>query len=315
MTSPAPEPVPVTVITGFLGSGKTTLLNALLRNRKGHRIAVIVNEFGQVGIDGALVEGGAEFVELDNGCLCCAVNADLEAQLRRLAERGGFSHLVLETTGLADPLPVTWTFSRPGLDDFYRVDAIVTVVDATEPARFDESPEARMQLERADLAVLAKADLAGDQGARAIEAARRHNAHAPWLPAEHGECDFGALLGTAGPSRAATIPEDPGYHHHPSLDAWAFETDRVLSDAGIEDLFASLPPSVVRAKALVRTEERPWVLVHAVGGRYDIRAVTPTRPPARSRIVFIGRPLDVPALAAACAALAMDAFPDAMLPR
>ena len=304
MTSPASEPVPVTVITGYLGSGKTTLLNALLRNRAGHRLAVIVNEFGQVGIDGALVEGGAEFVELDNGCLCCAVNADLEAQLRRLAGRGGFSHLVLETTGLADPLPVSWTFGRPGLDDFYRVDAIVTVVDATAPARFDESFEARMQLERADLVVLSKADLEADDGAAATAAVRRHNAHAPLLRAAHGECDFGALLGATGPSRATAIPEDPGYHHHPSLDAWAFETDRVVSDTGIEDLFASLPPSVVRAKALVRTDERPWVLVHAVGSRYDIRAVTPTRPPARSRIVFIGRPLDVPGLQAACEALA-----------
>ena len=111
--------IPATVLGGFLGSGKTTLLNRLLRDRHGLRVAVIVNEFGEVGIDGAAITGAAQFVELDNGCLCCAINEDLQRTLRDLAARGGFDHLVLETTGLADPLLVGWTFSKESLIESY----------------------------------------------------------------------------------------------------------------------------------------------------------------------------------------------------
>ena len=122
------EPIAATILTGFLGSGKTTLLNALLTHKHGLRLAVVVNEFGAVGIDGALIEGGERFVELDNGCLCCSLNADLDKTLRELQARGGFDHLVIETTGMADPLPVAWAFAKPGLAPYFRVDAIVTVV-------------------------------------------------------------------------------------------------------------------------------------------------------------------------------------------
>jgi hypothetical protein len=116
--------VPVTIVGGFLGSGKTTRVNALLREPHGRRVAVVLNEMGEVGIDAARLAGAEEFVELDGGCICCALNADLEATLGRLRARGGFDHLVIETTGIADPLPVAWTFERPALREGYRVDAV-----------------------------------------------------------------------------------------------------------------------------------------------------------------------------------------------
>jgi G3E family GTPase len=135
-----PARIPVTIVGGFLGSGKTTRVNALLREPRGRRIAVVLNEVGEVGIDGARLAAAEEFVELDGGCICCALNADLEATLGRLRARGGFDHLVVETTGIADPLPVAWTFERPGLREGYRVDAVATIVarstwDACWPRR------------------------------------------------------------------------------------------------------------------------------------------------------------------------------------
>lgn len=296
--------IPVTVLTGFLGSGKTTLLNHLLREAHGRRVAVIVNEFGEVGIDGASVAGSEQFVELDNGCLCCALNEDLKRTLGELRERGGFEHLVLETTGLADPLPVAWTFSRPGLSDFYRVDAIVTLVDALHLGRaLDEAPEATLQIERADLLVLNKLDLVDDGGAAARARLEGMNLRAPVLPAIRGRVDWDLLLdpGAAAPLR----PAEPERHaHRPSFESVSFELAEVVSEAALEDLFYELPRAIYRVKGLVRTDDDPpWVLVNAVAGRFEIEPIEP-RTAVRSALVFIGRDLDRADLARRCRALA-----------
>jgi G3E family GTPase len=285
--------VPVVVLTGFLGSGKTTLLNHLLHESHGRRVAVIVNEFGEVGIDGACVAGAEQFVELDNGCLCCALNEDLKRTLGELRARGGFEHLVLETTGLADPLPVAWTFSRPGLVDFYRVDSIVTVVDAAHLERaLSEAEEAALQIERADLLVLNKLDLVSDGGARARARLEAMNPRAPVLAATRGRVDWDLLL-DVGASPAAVQPEGPDHHHHPSFDSVSVAVDAVLSEEGLEDLFYELPRSIYRVKGLVRTDgETPWTLVNAVAGRFELEPFEPTSASAKTALVFIGRDLD-----------------------
>ena len=187
-SGPHKEPAGVTLLTGFLGAGKTTLLNRLLHAPHGLRIAVIVNEFGAVGVDGAMVAEGTQFVELDNGCLCCALNEDLDRTLRALAERGDFSHLIVETTGLADPLPVAWTFARPGLSNHFRVDAIVCVADALSLAdALDKASEARDQLARADMVVVSKLD-APEQGGRRPQAhLPRTSSDTPAAPDAAGE--------------------------------------------------------------------------------------------------------------------------------
>src|SRR5262245_27909172 len=119
---------------------------------------------GEVGIDAARLAGAEEFVELDGGCICCALNADLETTLARLRERGGFDHLVVETTGVADPLPVAWTFERAGLRDGYRVDAVATIVDAANLERLlREEPDAVIQIERADVLLVSKLDLRSEE--------------------------------------------------------------------------------------------------------------------------------------------------------
>jgi len=297
--------VPVTVLGGFLGSGKTTRLNELLRAPHGRRIAVVVNEFGEVGIDGTRIAGASEFVELDNGCLCCQINADLERTLHALRARGGFEHLVIETTGLADPLPVAWTFGRGGLADFFRVDALVTVADALNLERaLAEAPEATLQLERADLVLLSKLDLVDDGGAAATARVRALNPYARLLEAPRGALAWDVVLGAR-----ATAPRpasDAGAHpHHTAFTTWTFQTAARLSEAALEDLLVGLPREVYRAKGLVRTDgEWTWTQVNAVGGRYELEPDSPDPEPAQSTLVFIGRGLDPDALRTRCAALA-----------
>ncbi|MEO0354661.1 MAG: GTP-binding protein [Cyanobacteria bacterium P01_A01_bin.3] len=158
--------LPVTIVTGFLGSGKTTLLNHILSNQKDMRTAVLVNEFGEIGIDSELIVSSEEdMVELNNGCICCTVRGDVADSVFRLMEKSDESdkpidYLVVETTGLADPLPVALTFLSPELRDLTRLDSIVTMVDASNfaPDLFD-SDVAHSQIAYGDVVVLNKTDL------------------------------------------------------------------------------------------------------------------------------------------------------------
>jgi G3E family GTPase len=296
--------VPVTVLSGFLGSGKTTRLNALLRAPHGRRIAVVVNEFGDVGIDGTRVAGASAFVELENGCLCCAVNEDLERTLHELRARGGFDHLIVETTGLADPLPVTWTFGREGLVDFYRVDAVVTVVDAVNLERaLAEAPETTLQIERADLVLLSKVDLAPDGGRAATTRVLALNPSARVVPGPPEGVPWNLVLG-AGAGAPAPPPADHHRHESATWATWSFRTDAVVSEGALEEMLLRLPADVYRVKGLVRTDgPYGWAQVNAVAGRYEIEPASPPAPRPESALVFIGRTLDTADLAERCARL------------
>ncbi len=291
--------VPVTIITGFLGSGKTTLLNRLLRAPTQFRLAVVVNEFGAVGVDGALVAGGELFVELDNGCLCCALNQDLETLLHQLLQRGGFDHLVIETTGLADPLGVAWTFERPGLAHRFRVDAIVTVVDAANlTVALEQAIEAQVQIERADLLILNKLDVVRDNGAAAERRVRNLNQIARMLPTVQANAPWSIVLQSDAHHPSG---EQPSAHTHSGFEAWEWQSDTQVSQDALEDLFYTLPGTVYRVKGILRTDaETGWYAVHCVAGRFDIAPCTPAREGVRPALVFIGKDLDKEALAAAC---------------
>src|SRR6185437_13773913 len=172
---------PVTVLTGYLGAGKTTLLNRILGEDHGRRYAVIVNEFGEIGIDGDLIASGdEELFEMNNGCICCTVRGDLIRTLHGLLQRGGpdakpFDAVIVETTGLADPGPVAQTFFiDPVLQQHLVLDSITTVVDARHIAlRLEDSREAAEQIAIADQIVLNKTDLAGDAELASLEARLR----------------------------------------------------------------------------------------------------------------------------------------------
>ncbi|GAA4120041.1 CobW family GTP-binding protein [Aminobacter aganoensis] len=169
--------IPVTVLTGYLGSGKTTLLNRILSENHGKRYAVIVNEFGEIGIDNDLiVESDEEIYEMNNGCVCCTVRGDLIRVVEGLMRRPGrFDAIVVETTGLADPVPVAQTFF---MDEDVRaktkLDAVVALVDAKHlPLRLKDSREAEDQIAFADVVVLNKTDLVNADELRDVEAAVR----------------------------------------------------------------------------------------------------------------------------------------------
>ena len=161
--NPMSDKIPVTVLTGYLGAGKTTLLNRILSENHGKRYAVIVNEFGEIGIDNEIVVGADEEVfEMNNGCICCTVRGDLIRIVEGLMKRKGkFDAIIIETTGLADPAPVAQTFFvDQDVQDRARLDAIVTVADAKWlSARLKDAPEAKNQIAFADVILVNKTDL------------------------------------------------------------------------------------------------------------------------------------------------------------
>jgi G3E family GTPase len=164
--------VPVTIITGFLGSGKTTLLNHILQNQQGIKTAVLVNEFGEIGIDNDLIVAtGEDMVELNNGCICCTINEDLVNAVHKvLARSEQIDYLVVETTGLADPLPVALTFLGTELRDVTRLDSIITLVDA-ENFSIDlfNSEAAQSQITYGDIILLNKIDLVDEADVDLLE--------------------------------------------------------------------------------------------------------------------------------------------------
>jgi len=168
------DKIPVTVLTGYLGAGKTTLLNRILTEQHGKKYAVIVNEFGEIGIDNDLVVGADEEVfEMNNGCICCTVRGDLIRILEGLMKRRGkFDAIIVETTGLADPAPVAQTFFvDQEVQETARLDAVVTVADAKWlSARLKDAPEAKNQIAFADVIVLNKTDLVDAAELREVEA-------------------------------------------------------------------------------------------------------------------------------------------------
>ena len=201
------EPIPVTVLTGYLGAGKTTLLNRILTEDHGRRYAVIVNEFGEVGIDGDLVvDTDEEVFEMNNGCVCCTVRGDLIRVLsglmrRQTAGRRAFDGVIVETTGLADPGPVAQTFFvDEDVRAKTRLDSVTTVVDARHVLlRLADSREAREQVAFADQIVLNKVDLVDQAALQEVEARlRRLNPLAPIHRAERSNVDLGLILERRG---------------------------------------------------------------------------------------------------------------------
>ena len=208
--------IPVTVLTGYLGAGKTTLLNRILTETHGKRYAVIVNEFGEIGIDNDLiVESDEEVYEMNNGCVCCTVRGDLIEVLERLMRQPGrFDAIVVETTGLADPAPVAQTFFMgEEVRAATALDAIVTVVDAKHfPRQIRECPEAEDQIAFADVVLVNKSDLVGADELAAVEAAvRAINPHAELHRTRRSDIDLERILGRGAFDLQRALEHDPAF--------------------------------------------------------------------------------------------------------
>jgi G3E family GTPase len=218
---PVDKRVPVTILTGFLGAGKTTLLNRILSENHGKRIAVIENEFGEIGIDHELVVGVEEEVfEMNNGCLCCTVRGDLIRTLGELAaRRQKFDYILIETTGLADPTPVAGTFFLDEtIGENFRLDSVVTLVDAKHIGlHLNDAPEAAEQIAFADVIVLNKSDLVPLGELERIEREiRAINGMAKIHRAQNADVQVATLLNQKAfePSDKFEIIELEAEHHH-----------------------------------------------------------------------------------------------------
>jgi G3E family GTPase len=209
-------PIPVTVLTGFLGSGKTTLLNRILTEQHGKKIAVIENEFGEVGVDNQLViQAEEELFEMNNGCICCTVRGDLIRILNRLAKRKEpLDGIIIETTGLADPGPVAQTFfTDADIKAAYRLDAIVTLVDAKHLVQhIDNAPEAKEQIAFADVILLNKTDLVAPAELDALETRIHHmNAAAKIHRTRDAAVPLDRVLGVGGFNLGRAMEVDPQF--------------------------------------------------------------------------------------------------------
>jgi G3E family GTPase len=307
--------IPVTVLTGYLGSGKTTLLNRILSEDHGKRYAVIVNEFGEIGIDNDLiVESDEEIYEMNNGCICCTVRGDLIRTVEGLMRRPGrFDAILVETTGLADPAPVAQTFF---MDDDVRsktkLDAVVALVDAKHlPLRLKDSTGAADQIAFADVVVLNKIDLVNEDELREVEAAiRAINPAARIHKTERSGVDLKEVLDRGAFDLKRAVDNDPHFldgdddhhhHHHVeesgvrSVSLRAGDMDPKRFFPWIEKTTQIDGPNILRLKGIIAIKDDPERYV--VQGVHMILEGDHQRPwrdgeKRESRLVLIGRDLD-----------------------
>ncbi|HVB47915.1 MAG TPA: GTP-binding protein [Burkholderiales bacterium] len=268
--------VPVTILTGFLGSGKTTLLNRILKEDHGQRIAVIENEFGEVGVDNDILESSSEqIVEMNNGCICCTVRGDLIRILGELKDRRAkgdlsFDRVIIETTGMADPGPVAQTFfTDEEVGNYYLLDSIITLVDAKHAdQQLDEFHEAQEQVGFADRILMSKTDLVDEDQVRKLsERIRQMNPRAPIKKVHFGAAPLTEVLDVRGFNLNAILDLDPEFlsnlhhEHHDEVESFVYRADKPFDGDKLEQFLSGMiqvyGPDLLRYKGVLWMKSNP----------------------------------------------------------
>lgn len=308
------NPIPVTILTGFLGAGKTTLLNRILTEQHGEKIAVIENEFGETGVDNDILlqDREEQIVEMNNGCICCTVRGDLVRILNDLAAKRkkgelGFNRVIIETTGLANTGPVAQTFFMDeDVHNQYMLDAVITVVDAKHAqGQLDVHEEAQTQVGFADRLLLSKTDLVSEDEVKALQdRLRRMNPRAQQKKVHFGETAIKDILDIKGFNLNAILEVDPDFlkddhhHHDDEVKSFVWKDPRPLSMEKIE-MFLNLlvetyGKDMLRYKGVLNIAGEPRRMIFQ--GVHMLMGGTPGKPWAadekrESVMVFIGRNL------------------------
>lgn len=330
---PIKKKIPITILCGFLGSGKTTLLNHILENNKGKRIAVIVNEFGEVNVDAKLVQHTTEeMIELSNGCICCTLRGDLIEGVHNLIEEHNIDHIVIESTGIGEPVPIAQAFYvlpellalEPGIPNIQHrvyVDSLITVVDSSQFLEMYQRNSTiegddfnrgygqllAEQIEGADILILNKTDVSTDQQLQTLkELFSTMNPRAVIYESEFGKIETLQILNTGlfdievaeqSSLWVAELEKEPGSESEEyGIETFVFTTAGRFNETKLIDtLNRGLPENIFRSKGLLAIEGSDAAFLWSQAGKYlQFQQIGRFQDPAnaRSEIVFIGQDLD-----------------------